>query len=424
MPANLVVGAQWGDEGKAKVIDYLCKEIDIIVRYQGGANAGHTVVVDGKKYVFHLIPSGVIYPSTKCIIGNGVVLDPESFLQECEQVEKEGFAIYEKLLISDACHLILPFHKIIDAEKEKNCKPEEKLGTTKRGIGICYSDKMNRISLRAGEILEDSLLQKRLHSIVDRKNEELQKLYGVETLAYEDIYQKLKQFREKVGHLITNTSYYLNKELQAGKKVLLEGAQGTGLDIDFGTYPYVTSSNPTTGGALTGSGIAFHHMQDVYGISKAYATRVGEGPFPTEIFGEEAENLRKVGFEFGATTGRPRRCGWFDVEMIKHAIRVNGLTALVLTKIDVLSQYEKIPVAVSYEKNGKKLDYFPSYGLDRVKPIYEFLPGWQEDIVSVKQWQNLPQKCRDYIRYIEKQINIPIRIISTGPDRTDTIIMD
>lgn len=422
MPANIVVGAQWGDEGKAKIIDYLSKDIDIIVRYQGGANAGHTVVVDGKKFIFHLIPSGIIYPETKCVIGNGVVLDPESFLTECKTLENEGFDVFNQLYISDSCHIILPFHKMIDAQRELQSKPEEKIGTTKRGIGICYADKMTRLSLRAGELLEPKLLSRRLQSIVEKKNLELEKLYGLAAISYEKIIEDLEIFRKKIGHLIINTSYYLNRELKAGKRVLLEGAQGTGLDIDFGTYPYVTSSNPTTGGALSGSGISFQHLQDVHGISKAYATRVGEGPFPTELSGEEAERLRTLGHEVGATTGRPRRCGWFDVEMIRHAARVNGLTSLVLTKIDILSEYKEIPIAIGYEKDGQKLDCFPSYGLERVKPIYEKLPGWQEDIRGITDWHKLPEKCRQYIEFLEEKIGIPIQIISTGPDRQETII--
>lgn len=422
MSASLVVGSQWGDEGKAKVIDYLSKDIDIIVRYQGGANAGHTVVVDGKEYIFHLVPSGIIYPNTVCVIGNGVVLDPDYFLEECDELVKKGFPIYEQLLISDSCHLILPFHKKIDELREANCTPGEKIGTTKKGIGICYSDKMNRIGLRAGDIFDEESLKNKVKTLVDRKNDELEKLYGVATYTYKEILDKLKYFYDKAGHLIRNTSFYLNQELKKGKKVLLEGAQGTGLDIDFGTYPYVTSSNPTTGGAIGGSGIGFNFLEKVYGISKAYTTRVGEGPFPTELFDGNADIIREKGHEFGATTGRPRRCGWFDTEMVKYSAMVNGMTELVLTKIDILSEFDQIPVAVGYERNGKKIDHFPSYGLDKVEVVYEELPGWKSNIKGINEFGKLPSECQDYIKYIEKLIEIPIKIVSTGPGREETII--
>ncbi|MCB1192863.1 MAG: adenylosuccinate synthase [Leptospiraceae bacterium] len=424
MSASLVVGSQWGDEGKAKVIDYLSKNIDIIVRYQGGANAGHTVVVDGKEYIFHLVPSGIIYPNTVCIIGNGVVLDPEYFLEECDGLVEKGFPIYKQLFISDSCHLILPFHKTIDELREANSQPGEKIGTTKKGIGICYSDKMNRIGIRAGDLFEEDSLKARIKTLVDRKNEELVKLYGVKACTYQEVLDKLKYFYDRAGHLIINTSYYLNKELKKGKRVLLEGAQGTGLDIDFGTYPYVTSSNPTSGGAIVGSGIGFNYLEKVYGISKAYTTRVGEGPFPTEIFDKNGEVIRKKGHEYGATTGRPRRCGWFDTEMVKYSAMVNGMTELVLTKIDILSEFDKIPVAVGYEINGKKLEHFPSHGLEKVKVVYEEMPGWKTDIKGINEFDKLPSECQNYIKYIEKLIEIPIKIISTGPGREETIVIE
>jgi adenylosuccinate synthase len=422
MSADLVVGAQWGDEGKAKVIDYLSKDTDFIVRYQGGANAGHTVVVDGKKYVFHLIPSGVIYPNTTCVIGNGVVLDPDFFLEECDTLQKDGFNVINKTYISTGCHIILPFHKTIDSLIEANLSANEKIGTTKRGIGICYADKMMRTGLRAGDLLDKETLKVKLKNIIDRKNKTLIKLYDAEPVSFDSVYDSMLNFVDKVRPMIINTPYYLNSELKKGKHVLLEGAQGTGLDVDFGTYPYVTSSNSTTGGAITGSGISFHYLKRVYGISKAYATRVGEGPFPTELFGTEAEKMRELGHEYGATTGRPRRCGWFDVEMIKHAARVNGLTSLALTKIDILSAYDKIPVGVGYELNGKKLEYLPFANLEKVKVIYEELPGWKTDISGINEFERLPSLCKEYIKFLEKSIDVPIEIISTGPDRSHTII--
>lgn len=423
MPANLVVGAQWGDEGKAKVIDVLSKDTDIIVRYQGGANAGHTVVVKGKKYVFHLIPSGIIYDDKICVIGNGVVIDPVYFLEEVESIEKEGFDVRGKTYISDSAHLLLPFHKMIDGAREDGSQDGKKIGTTRRGIGICYADKMMRTGLRVGDLNDPDSAREKLKFIIEEKNHEMKSLYGLEGINEDSVWKELMTFYDLWKSRIINTSFYLNEALKEGKRVLLEGAQGTGLDVDFGTYPYVTSSNPTTGGALIGSGVSYHYLQKVIGISKAYITRVGEGPFPTELFGEEGEKLRKLGGEFGATTGRPRRCGWFDVEMLRHAVRVNGLNAIALTKIDVLSDYESIPVAIGYELDGKKLDYFPSQGLEKVKPIYKNFPGWGTDISGIKDFKKLPKNCQDYINALQELIGVPIHILSTGPDRDHTILM-
>ncbi|TGL57268.1 adenylosuccinate synthase [Leptospira ognonensis] len=423
MPANLVVGAQWGDEGKAKVIDYLSKDTDIIVRYQGGANAGHTVVVGGNKYVFHLVPSGIIYDNTVCVIGNGVVLDPEYFLQECADLEKSGFKVKEKVLISDSCHILLPHHRLIDEVRELGSSPEGKIGTTKKGIGMCYADKMLRIGLRAGDLLDKDMLKRKLTHILDVKNQELVKYYDLEPVRFDEIYKSLLSFADQIGNNIVNTIYYLNDELDKGKRVLLEGAQGTGLDIDFGTYPYVTSSNPTTGGALAGSGVNFRHLKDVIGITKAYATRVGEGPFPSEIMGEAGEILRKLGGEYGSTTGRPRRCGWFDVQMIKHSIVVNGINSIVLTKIDVLSHYDTIPVVVGYEYKGKRVSHFPSQGLEDVKPVFAEFKGWKDDISGISDFSRLPASCQSYINTLQELVGTRIGIVSTGPDRDHTIIM-
>ncbi len=421
MPANLVVGAQWGDEGKAKVIDFLSKDTDIIVRYQGGANAGHTVVVQGKKYVFHLVPSGIIYDNTVCVIGNGVVLDPEYFLKECDELDQSGFRVGDKLRISDACHILLPYHRMIDEVREG--ATTGKIGTTKKGIGMCYADKMMRIGLRAGDLLDHETLKKKLSYILEVKNQELVKYYDLEPVKLGEILEKLKIFSDRVGKNIINTPHYLNQELKLGKRVLLEGAQGTGLDIDFGTYPYVTSSNPTTGGAIAGSGVNFRYLKEVIGITKAYATRVGEGPFPSEILGEKAEVLRKLGGEYGSTTGRPRRCGWFDVEMIKFAVSINGISSLVLTKIDVLSHYDSIPVVLGYELKGKRLAHFPSHGLEDVKPIFGEYKGWKDDIAGINEFSKLPPACQSYIKSLQELVETKISIVSTGPDRDHTIIM-
>jgi adenylosuccinate synthase len=423
MPASLVVGAQWGDEGKAKVIDVLSKDTDIIVRYQGGANAGHTVVVKGKKYVFHLIPSGVIYDDKICVIGNGVVIDPIYFLEEVASIEKEGFDVRGKTYISDSAHLLLPFHKMIDAAREDGSKDGKKIGTTRRGIGICYADKMMRTGIRVGDLLYPDSAREKLRHIIVEKNNEMEALYGLPGVDEGEIWSELMKFMDLWKDRIINTSYYLNEALKDGKHVLLEGAQGTGLDVDFGTYPFVTSSNPTTGGALIGSGVGYQYLEKVIGICKAYITRVGEGPFPTELMGDEGEKLRKLGGEYGATTGRPRRCGWFDVEMMKHAVRVNGMNAVALTKIDVLSTYDSIPVAIGYELDGKRIAHFPSQGLERVKPIYKEFPGWNSDISGISDFNKLPKNCQDYVNSLCDLVGVPVHILSTGPDRDHTIVL-
>lgn len=421
MSAALVVGTQWGDEGKAKVIDYLSAEIDFIVRYQGGANAGHTVVVDGETYIFHLIPSGILYPNAICVIGNGVVLDPVAFTEEMEALRKRNIEPSGRIVISDACHVVLPLHKVIDEHRE-NSAGSKKIGTTKRGIGICYGDKTMRIGLRIGDLLNGERLKERLSHILDIKNRELRNLYGLPEAQMSPLFDMLSKFGQDVRGMVKNTSLYLNENLAKGKTVLLEGAQGTGLDIDFGTYPYVTSSNTTTGGAIAGSGIDFRHLKRVTGISKAYVSRVGEGPFPTELHGEAGDHLRKLGNEFGATTGRPRRCGWFDVELVRHAARVNGLTEIALTKIDVLSDYDKIKVGVGYKRGGEQLPAFPTDGnLDNIEVIYEELPGWKKPIGHVLKFADLPKECASYIKRLEELARVPIKLVSVGPGREHTI---
>jgi adenylosuccinate synthase len=418
MSASLVVGAQWGDEGKAKIIDYLSEKIDIIVRYQGGANAGHTVCVDNRKFVFHLIPSGILYPEAICVLGNGVVIDPDAFLSELQSLEREGIEARRRILISDGSHIVLPYHRLVDEAREK-AAGGNKIGTTKRGIGFCYADKVARVGLRIGDLY--SGLEERLEYIVRLKNHELVNLYGLPPVSYESLLSDLKEFAGQIRPMVTNTVLYLNDALKSGKTVLLEGAQGTALDIDFGTYPFVTSSNTTTGGAIAGSGISFQHLSEVYGIAKAYLTRVGEGPFPTELHGDEGERLRQHGREYGATTGRPRRCGWFDAELIRHSARVNGLTGLVLTKVDVLSIYDRIPVAVAYRRGSEMLPGFPTLGLESVEPVYEYLPGWNTDISNARSFDDLPPNCQSYIRRLEELTGVPIRFVSVGPNREQTI---
>lgn len=422
MSARLVVGTQWGDEGKAKVIDYLGEHADLIVRYQGGANAGHTVEVGGETYIFHLIPSGILYPNSTCVIGNGVVLDPVAFLEEMESLEKRNIQVQERLIISDSCHLILPQHRLIDGHSEQDAG-ERKIGTTKRGIGICYSDKMMRIGLRMGDLLNEERLKDRLGYILSKKNRELRDLYKLPEIEFEPLFQSLLDFGRKMKGAVRNTPAYLNRELAAGKNILLEGAQGTALDIDFGTYPYVTSSNPTTGGALTGTGISFQYLKEVVGICKAYVSRVGEGPFPTELHGEQGDHLRKLGKEFGATTGRPRRTGWFDVPLLRHAARVNGLTGLALTKIDILSSYDEIKMGVAYRLDGERIDEFPAGRLEEVEVEYETLPGWKEEIRTARKLEDLPANCRRYIDRLSELVGVPVQLVSVGPVREETIVV-
>jgi len=422
MGARLVVGTQWGDEGKAKVIDYLSDGVDVIARYQGGANAGHTVEVDGETYIFHLIPSGILYPNTVCVLGNGVALDPWAFQEELDDLKERGIDPMDRLVISDACHVIMPLHRILDGLWE-NKKGDNKIGTTKRGIGICYADKMMRIGLRMGEMINEAKLKERLPQILEIKNRELKDLHGEPGIEFEPLFQELMAHGDKLKKAVRNTSVFLNNELKSGKTVLLEGAQGTALDIDFGTYPYVTSSNTTTGGAITGSGISFQHLERVTGICKAYVTRVGEGPFPSELFGEEGEKLRSLGKEYGATTGRPRRCGWFDSELVRHAARVNGLTDLALTKLDILSDYDEIHIGTGYELDGQAIEEFPSCRLEETKVTYETMPGWKEDISKARSLSDLPAKCRAYVDRLVELTGVPVSIISVGPGRKDTILL-
>jgi adenylosuccinate synthase len=420
MPATLIVGTQWGDEGKAKVIDYLAKETDIVVRYQGGANAGHTVKVGEDKYIFRLIPSGILYPKTICVLGGGMVIDPDAMFEEIAELEAKGIEPAGRLRIADNAHLLMPYHKEIDVRSEE-ASGAHKIGTTKRGIGACYSDKVNRQGIRIGMLYNDEFFVSILPRLVEQKNRLLTRMYDAPPVDLAVMKDKLLNLRERLRDMVVNAPYYLNMELASGKRVLLEGAQGTMLDLDFGTYPYVTSSNPTTGGALTGSGVSFQYLKSVIGIAKAYSTRVGEGPYPTECFGEEGEILRKAGNEFGSVTGRPRRCGWFDAEVVRHAARINGLTSLALTKIDVLDSFKTIKVATGYELDGKRIDYFPSCNVANVKVIYEEFPGWNEPTSHVTKLKNLPKNARRYIEAIAKFCGVPIAWVSVGPGRENTI---
>lgn len=419
MGCKVVIGTQWGDEGKAKMIDYFARESDIIVRYQGGANAGHTVVVNGKKHVFHLIPSGILHRGKICVIGNGVVIDPLQLMNEIASLEAEGYAIRAQLKISDAAHIILPYHKVLDEVMEQS--RDNKIGTTVRGIGPSYADKCLRVGIRTGDLIDMSITAARVRQAVEQKNIVLERIYGRSGFTFEEIMEILKRFKRTCGDMIVNTQYVLHQSLKKGKRVLLEGAQGFGLDIDHGTYPYVTSSNPTIGGALMGTGLNPFDVGEVIGIAKAYLTRVGEGPFPTEAAGKEGEIMRARGDEFGATTGRPRRCGWFDGVLLTQAARINGLTSVALTKLDVLTGFKTIRVAVGYTMGGKRIPFFPAAQLHRAKPIYRELPGWSEEISGCRSRRELPKNAQRYIDFIEKLIGVKITIVSVGPDRSNTI---
>ncbi len=422
MSCMVIIGTQWGDEGKAKMIDFFSATADIIIRYQGGANAGHTVVANGVKHVFHLIPSGILHADKVCLIGNGVVLDPDQLIAELDSLERQGIDAKPRLLISESAHLILPYHKIFDEVMEES--RSNKIGTTKRGIGPCYADKALRIGIRVGDLFDDEFLTARVKTALDMKNPQLEKIYKRPPVSESDILASLREFRDRIQGNVINTQHYIYQAIKKNKKILLEGAQGVALDIDHGTYPYVTSSNTTIGGALTGTGLSPFNIDRIVGITKAYVTRVGEGPFPTEDSGEDGNILRKRGDEYGSTTGRPRRCGWFDVEVMKYSKSVNGLTSLALTKLDVLSGFKKIKVSVAYEINGKKLEHFPSSGHHRIKPVYENLDGWTEDISACRSFEELPSAAKTYIGFISKSLDIPISVVSVGPDRSNTFLLN
>lgn len=421
---TVVVGTQWGDEGKGKVIDFLAKDVDIIGRYQGGANAGHTVVLEDKKFIFHLIPSGILYPDKICVIGNGVVVDPVFLFEEISNLEKNGIGVDGRLYIAENAHLTLPYHKILDRIEDK-FRGKGRLGTTGRGIGTTYADKFNRIGIRIVDFLEEDVFREKLKIALELKNYLFREYYKEEMLSVEKIYEEYSQYREKIRKYAVNVSLFLNEQIEKGKRILAEGAQGTFLDIDFGTYPYVTASNPIAGGACVGLGISPKKIEKIIGVAKAYTTRVGMGPFPTEMKNQLGEKLRKVGNEFGATTGRPRRCGWFDAVLVKFACKVNGIDEIALTKLDVLSGMKKIKIGVAYEYGGKVYKEYPlnSKVFSNCRVIYEEMDGWDEDISNVKNYKDLPANAKKYIGRIEEIIGVKIKFVSVGSSRTQTIIL-
>lgn len=421
----VVVGTQWGDEGKGKVVDLLTAKLDLVVRFQGGNNAGHTLVVDGKQFIFHIIPSGILYEDKKCLIGNGLVVDPEVLLEEIENLKKTGILIGpERLSLSEKAHIIMPYHKAIDLAREA-AKGKAKLGTTGRGIGPCYEDKVARIGVRAVDLTEPEILEEKVRANLKEKNFLLEKFLGAEPLEPQPILDSYLAMGEKLGPFITDVSVELEQALKAQKGILFEGAQGTHLDIDHGTYPYVTSSNPVAGTACSGAGVGPKQLHHVVGIVKAYTTRVGAGPFVTELEDETGDYIQEQGKEFGATTGRRRRCGWLDLVVVRDSVRLNGLDSLAITKLDVLAGLKSLKICVGYEIDGERVDQRPA-SLKRMaacKPLYEELPGWQDNISGAREVDQLPEEARAYIKAIENITEIPASIISVGPGREETIII-
>ncbi len=427
MSTLVVVGSQWGDEGKGKITDLLSENADIIVRYQGGCNAGHTVVKGDEQYIFHLIPSGILHERVKCLIGNGVVIDPESLLQEIENLRKKNIEIDDNLFIDFKAHVVLPYHKTLDEIKERK-RGKDKIGTTKRGIGPAYADKIARTGIRMIDLIDEKFLLKKLENNLNEKNAIFEKLYGLKISNQEkkDILKKYMKYSQLLKKYVTDVSLYLNQAINEDKKILFEGAQGTLLDVDHGTFPYVTSSNPIAGGACIGTGVGPTKIDRVMGITKAYTTRVGRGPFPTEMQGELEEYTRQKGGEFGATTGRPRRCGWFDAILVNYAVRINGMDSMVLTKIDVLSDFDKIKICTSYKYNGETIKEFPVNLeiLENCIPVYEEMKGWKGDISQITKYVDLPQQLKAYIRRIEELVKTKVVIVSVGPKRSQTIIRE
>jgi len=423
MPALVLLGAQWGDEGKGKATDLLGDRVDYVVRYQGGNNAGHTVVIGDQKYALHLLPSGILSSNCVPVIGNGVVIDPAVLLEEIKGLNERGIDT-SKLTISLNAHLITPYHRTIDKVTERFLG-KAKIGTTGRGIGPAYADKINRIGIRVQDLFDPSILRQKLEAALKDKNQVLVKVFNRNNINVDDVLAEYLNYAEILKPYVADTALILNKALEAGKTVLLEGSQGTLLDVDHGTYPYVTSSNPTSGGACTGSGIGPTKIDRVIGILKAYTTRVGSGPFPTELFDEDGEALRRIGGEVGVTTGRNRRCGWFDAPIARYATRVNGLTDFFLTKLDVLTGWEKIPVCVAYEIDGKRIEEVPASQSDfhHAKPIYEYLDGWKEDISNCKKFEELPVNAQKYVKYLEEISGAPMSAIGVGPGRDQTIVV-
>jgi adenylosuccinate synthase len=418
VPATVIVGAQWGDEGKGKIVDLLARDSDLVCRYNGGPNAGHTLVVDGETYKLHHLPSGILYPGTECVIGAGCVVDPEVLLQELDELESRGVST-ERVYVSGNAHLIMPWHRLIDQASER-LLGKRKIGTTRRGIGPTYADKAFRLGIRVQDVLDPKILRQKIELALAEKNVWLEQVYGAEPLELEALAERFEGYARRLRPLIADTSLLVDRALAEGKSVLLEGANATLLDIDHGTYPFVTSSSTVAGGAAAGIGIGPTRIDAVIGVAKAYVTRVGEGPFPTEIDGPNQALIRELGAEFGTTTGRERRCGWLDLVGLRYAARVNGLTSLALTKLDVLSHIDRIPVCTAYRlRGGEETRELPAHQSDfhHAEPVYEVLPGWLEPLDEAEDLAALPEAARDYVELVEREVGVPVALVGTGRER-------
>lgn len=424
MPVTVVIGSQWGDEGKGKIVDLLSSDIDVVARYQGGANAGHTICWGDETFVLHLVPSGIFHEGVTCVIGNGVVIDPVAVMEEIRMIRELGYDVEGRLLISHNAHLIMPYHKKIEEARER-WRDAGAIGTTGRGIGPAYVDKFARTGIRVVDLLDRDVLRKKLIESIEEKNTILRNVYGADELDVDAIVDEYVEFDQIIDPYVTDTSDFLGRALADGKRVLAEGAQGSLLDVDHGTYPFVTSSHPTVGGCCTGLGIPPTQVDRVIGIVKAYCTRVGNGPFPTELDDEWGQKLRDVGHEYGATTGRPRRCGWLDLVALKYTSMINGFTDNAITKLDVLSGIPEIKVCTTYRVGEKTTDRFPNNirDLERTRPVYETLPGWEEDITGTTSYDELPANARSYLEFISDFLGVPNRIVSSGPKRDQTILV-
>lgn len=417
----VVIGAQWGDEGKGKIIDYLSRDADFVVRYQGGNNAGHTVVIGNKRFILHLIPSGILHKGKICVIGNGVVVDPRALLEEIKSLEEKGIKIGSNLLVSEQSHVIFPYHKTVDELRERR----RKIGTTGRGIGPCYADKLGRVGIRLVDLMDKAGFAEKLKLNLSEKNELLEKVYGLKGFSFRKIYQEYLGYALAMRKYVTDTTAVLKEAIDRKKNILFEGAQGTLLDVDFGTYPYVTASNASVGGVCSGTGVSPKCIDKVVGVAKAYTTRVGEGPFPTEFKSELMDKIRQRGREFGATTGRPRRCGWFDAVLVKHSILVNGFDEIAITKLDVLDEMKEIKVCTGYRHRGKLFEKFPADMkiLFEGKPVYEKFAGWSRDTSGITSFCDLPKNAQSYLKYLTSILKVKIKLISVGSDRKQTFTL-
>ena len=426
MSSVVIVGTQWGDEGKGKIVDLLTRSADYVVRFQGGNNAGHTLVVNKQQYIFHIIPSGILYEDKTCMIGNGVIIDPAILLQEIDSLAEKGLPVTpERLMISENAHLIMEYHRRLDQAQEASLAKDKKIGTTGRGIGPCYVDKVGRVGIKIGDLLDEQILRDKLSAALEEKNFLLTEKFGEQPVLFDSVLANLLDYAEKLAPFVGNVSVELDLARTRGENILFEGAQGTQLDIDHGTYPFVTSSNTVAGNACNGAGFGPTHIDSVIGILKAYTTRVGEGPFPTELHDETGEQLQRKGGEFGATTGRKRRCGWLDGVVASDAVRLNGLTGLAITKLDVLSGQTRIKMATSYKLDERSLSAMPANVKDagRVEPVYEEMSGWQSEINEITSYDDLPFEARDYVKRIEDFTGVEAVIVSVGPDRDETLLL-